>query len=127
MPRSPSGSAPALRRTARQGVPQPRAGRTTACKAAPGTDLVTATSHQAEFTRKTIAGTLMGLWSPAFARTFNMPGYHLHFLSADRRSGGHVLAVRGRDLTLQVMDANHLVMALPETPQFLAADLTGDP
>jgi acetolactate decarboxylase len=25
------------------------------------------------------------------------------------------------------MDANNLVMALPETPQFLQANLTGDP
>lgn len=98
-----------------------------ACKSAPGTDLVTATSHQAEFTRGAIRGTLMGFWSPAFARTFNIPGYHLHFLSADRRSGGHVLAVTGRNLRLQVMDANQLVMALPETPEFLKADLTGDP
>lgn len=98
-----------------------------ACKAAPGTDLVTATSHQAEFTRTAIQGSLMGFWSPAYARTFNIPGYHLHFLSADRASGGHVLAVSGRNLKLQVMDANQLVMALPETTEFLKADLAGDP
>lgn len=98
-----------------------------ACKAAPGTDLVTATSHQAEFTRRETRGTLLGFWSPAYARTFNIPGYHLHFLSDDRRSGGHVLAVAGRDLKLQVMDANQLVMALPETSEFLRADLTADP
>lgn len=98
-----------------------------ACKAASGTDLVTATSHQAEFTHRETRGTLLGFWSPAYARTFNIPGYHLHFLSDDRRSGGHVLAVSGRNLKLQVMDANQLVMALPETSDFLRADLTADP
>ena len=59
-----------------------------ACKAAPGTDLVTATSHQAEFTLKNITGTLLGFWSPTYARTFNIPGYHLHLLSSDHQHGG---------------------------------------
>lgn len=98
-----------------------------ACKTAPGTDLVTATSHQAEFTLNNLTGTLMGFWSPAYARTFNIPGYHLHLLSGDHKHGGHVLGIKGRNLRLQVMDANNIVMALPESPQFLNADLTGDP
>jgi acetolactate decarboxylase len=98
-----------------------------ACKSPPGTDLVSATSHQAEFAAAPFHGTLMGFWAPAFARTFNIPGYHLHALSDDRQRGGHVLGLRGTDLRLQVMDVDSLVMALPETPEFLAADLTGDP
>jgi len=98
-----------------------------ACRSAPGTDLVTATSHQAEFTLKNLRGTLLGFWSPAYARTFNIPGYHLHLLSDDRKHGGHVLGLRARDLRLGIMDANNLVMALPESPQFLQADLTADP
>jgi len=98
-----------------------------ACKSAPGTDLVTATSHQAEFTLNTVAGTLMGFWSPAYARTFNIPGYHLHLLPDDHKHGGHVLGVKAKDLKLQVMDANNIVMALPESPEFLKADISGDP
>ena len=69
----------------------------------------------------------MGFWSPAYARTFNIPGYHLHLLSSDHKHGGHVLGIKAKNLKLQVMDANNIVMALPETPQFLKADLTGDP
>jgi acetolactate decarboxylase len=98
-----------------------------ACKSAPGTDLVTATSHQAEFTLKGVNGTLLGFWSPAYARTFNIPGYHLHFLSADRQRGGHVLGISAKNLKIQVMDADNLTMALPESPEFLKADLSGDP
>lgn len=98
-----------------------------ACKSAPGTDLVTATSHQAEFTLNQVEGTLLGFWSPAYARTFNIPGYHLHLLSTDHQHGGHVLGIKASSLKLQVMDANNLVMALPESPQFLQADLSGDP
>ena len=98
-----------------------------ACKSAPGTDLVTATNHQAEFTLKDISGTLMGFWSPIHARTFNIPGHHLHLLSKDHKHGGHVLGLKGKNLKVQVMDANNIVMALPESPEFLKADLTGDP
>ncbi len=98
-----------------------------ACKAAAGEDLVMATSHQAEFSFSTCSGTLMGFWSPVYARTFNIPGYHMHFLSNDRQHGGHVLDMKAKDLKIQVMDANNVVMALPETPQFLSADLSIDP
>lgn len=98
-----------------------------ACKSAPGTDLVTATSHQAEFTLKNVQGTLLGFWAPTYARTFNIPGYHLHVLSGDHQHGGHVLGIQAKNLKLQVMDADNLIMALPESPGFLKADLSGDP
>ena len=98
-----------------------------ACKTEHGVDLVTATSHQAEFSFKNCQGTLMGFWSPSYARTFNIPGYHLHLLSADRQHGGHVLGIEAHDLTVQVMSVQNVVMALPESPAFLEADLSGDP
>ena len=93
----------------------------------PGTDLVTATSHQAEFTLNACEGTLMGFWSPTYAKTLNVPGYHLHLLSADRQRGGHVLGLKARNLKVQAMNANNVVIALPESPAFLEADLSNDP
>ena len=98
-----------------------------ACKTEHGVDLVTATSHQAEFSFKNCQGTLMGFWSPSYARTFNIPGYHLHLLSADHQHGGHVLGIEAQNLTVQVMAVQNVVMALPESPAFLEADLSGDP
>jgi acetolactate decarboxylase len=98
-----------------------------ACKSAPGTDLVTATSHQADFKFSNIPGTLLGFWSPSYVSTLNIPGYHLHFLSADHQHGGHVLGIQAKNLKLQVMDSDNLVIALPETPGFLKADLSGNP
>jgi alpha-acetolactate decarboxylase len=41
------------------------------------------------------ARTLVGFWTPEYAKTFNVPGYHLHFLSADHQSGGHLLQCAG--------------------------------
>lgn len=98
-----------------------------ACKANPGEDLVTATSHQAEFTLNDCDGTLMGFWSPAYAKTLNVPGYHLHLLSHDHQRGGHVLGIKARNLRVQVMNVNNVVIALPESPDFLKADLSADP
>ena len=98
-----------------------------ACRADPGTDLVTATSHQAEFTFNNCQGTLMGFWSPAYARTFNIPGYHLHLLTKDREHGGHVLGIKASNLSAQCMNVQQVVMALPESPAFLKANLSGDP
>ena len=98
-----------------------------ACKSAHGTDLVTATSHQAEFSKSAIRGSLVGFWTPTYARTINVPGYHLHLLSEDHQHGGHILDLRARDLSVKLHMDNHVHLALPETPSFLAADLKGDP
>ena len=98
-----------------------------ACKSAHGTDLVTATSHQAEFSQQGIRGSLVGFWTPSYARTINVPGYHLHLLSADHQYGGHILDLEAKELTVQLHMDNHVHLALPETPAFLEADLKGDP
>ena len=98
-----------------------------ACKADTGTSLVEATSHQAEFEFEKIPGTLVGFFTPAYARTINVPGYHLHLLSADRLHGGHVLELRAKSLRAQIHTTNDLHIVLPETAAFLKADLTGDP
>ena len=98
-----------------------------ACKAEPGASLVEATSHQAEFTFENIEGTLVGFHTPAYARTINVPGYHLHLLSADREHGGHVLELRAKSLRASIHTTNDLHIALPENAAFLNADLTGDP
>ncbi len=99
----------------------------TACRTEPGVDLVTATAHQAEFEFEAIAGTLVGFWTPDYARTLNVPGYHLHFISHDRRHGGHLLNLRSGPLQLQLALESDFHLALPETPAFLQADLTQDP
>jgi acetolactate decarboxylase len=99
----------------------------TACKAEPGESLVEATSHQAEFNAEHVTGTLIGFWTPMYARTINVPGYHLHLLSDDRERGGHVLEIEADEVEVSLATENHLSLALPETASFLQADLTRDP
>jgi len=92
-----------------------------------GTTLAMAASVQQEFRFEELHGTLVGLWSPAFAASFSVPGYHFHFLSDDRRSGGHVLDCRASEVEIEGCAINEMHVSLPETKEFLKADLTRDP
>jgi acetolactate decarboxylase len=99
----------------------------TACKSAPGTDLVTASSRQKEFEFEGVRGTLLGFFTPTYARTINVPGYHLHLLTDDRKHGGHVLEVRASRLQASLHLTSDLHLILPGNEEFLAANLTQDP
>jgi len=48
---------------------------------------------QAVFHFHEIEGTLAGFYTPPFMASLNVPGWHLHFLSADMKHGGHLLEV----------------------------------
>ena len=56
--------------------------------------LVEAVKKQVIFNLQDIQGTIIGFWCPEFVPTLNVPGFHFHFLSADRQRGGHVLDCR---------------------------------
>ena len=98
-----------------------------ACKAYEGVPLVAATAQQAEFTFKATKGTIVGFWSPTYAKSLNVSGWHLHFLTDDRKGGGHVLDCKGRGLVAALQDLDDVRLAIPETREFLEADLTQDP
>jgi acetolactate decarboxylase len=97
------------------------------CRTEEGVPLVQAAAVQPEFEFHDVKGTLVGFWSPEYAKTFNLPGYHLHFVSDDRTRGGHLLQCRGSDLRLQIQREGDYHIALPETEDFLKADLHRDP
>jgi acetolactate decarboxylase len=96
------------------------------CKKA-GLGLADAAASQAEFEFHDIVGTIVGFWTPEYARTVNIAGWHLHFLSEDRSGGGHVLDMASSTLKAQVQHLDDFRMAIPESPEFLKADLTRDP
>ncbi len=97
------------------------------CKAAPGVSLVHATAQQAEFTFTNVVGTMVGFWTPSYARRLNIAGWHLHFVTADRTGGGHLLDCQGEGLRVQMQDLADVRIAMPETAAFLQADLSQDP
>jgi len=92
-----------------------------------GIPLVQAAAVQPEFEFSNISGTLVGFWTPEYAKSLNVPGYHLHFISADRTRGGHLLQCRGKNLRLQIQREGDYHIVLPETEDFLKANLRRDP
>jgi acetolactate decarboxylase len=50
-------------------------------------------AQQVVHTLDDIDGTLIGFRFPAAATSVNVPGWHFHFLTADRSRGGHVLSL----------------------------------
>jgi acetolactate decarboxylase len=82
--------------------------------------------NQPVFHIENVDGTLAGFRFPDFARGLNVPGFHLHFLSADRKAGGHVLdlTIARGELAIDASARFHL--ELPTDPTFLHADLAQD-
>jgi acetolactate decarboxylase len=97
------------------------------CRTEEGVPLVQAAAVQPEFEFHDISGILVGFWTPEYVKTLNVPGYHLHFLSADHQHGGHLLQCGGPDLRLQIQREGDYRVALPETEDFVKADLRRDP
>jgi acetolactate decarboxylase len=97
------------------------------CRTPSGVSLVNATAHQPEFALTDVSGTAVGFWTPLYARTINVAGWHLHFVTGDRTSGGHVLDCQATDLRVQMQDLADVRIAMPETAAFLQADLSQDP
>lgn len=71
-------------------------------------------------------GTLVGYYSPSFVKGVNVPGFHWHFLTADRKGGGHVLdcAMAPAQARLDVL--RDFTVRLPDDKGFDGLDLTGD-
>jgi acetolactate decarboxylase len=91
-----------------------------------GLPLAKASAIQPEFDFTDVDGTLVGIWAPQFSGALNIAGYHFHFLSEDRTKGGHLLECSGKNLRVRVDRLNDFHLSLPESEEFLRADLTKD-
>ena len=97
-----------------------------ACKAKDGENLVSAVEHQSVFEGKNCTGTLVGFWSPPYSAAISVPGYHFHFLDDNREFGGHVFDLIATNLRVELHFESDIHVALPETEEFLRADLVND-
>jgi len=88
--------------------------------------LVEITAEQPVFDFHDIEGTLAGFFTPSFMSSIHVPGLHLHFLSADRKRGGHLLACRPRTIRAGVQFISRLELALPMSFDYLTLDFDRD-
>jgi len=73
-----------------------------------------------------VEGTMLGFRFPTYAEGIEVPGYHLHFVSADRSRGGHVLDSRSAELRVRVDPSDDLHVELPPRVELGDPDLAAE-
>ena len=84
--------------------------------------LIEVAREQPEFEYENMKGTMVGFYTPDFLKEVNVPGLHLHFLSADHSCGGHLLACTPDSITIGIQHVPQLIMGLPMTLDFLTTE-----
>ena len=86
--------------------------------------------QQVTWSYEDIEGTVVGLFCPSFMSALNNYGWHLHFISDDKKVGGHVLDLSMVGSTGQICRMDSLSILLPGTLGFqfkdLGSDMTGE-
>ena len=88
--------------------------------------LVEVAKEQAVFDFAHVTGTLVGFFTPVFMASVNVPGLHLHFLSADRQQGGHLLECQVKQVRADIQFLYTLELALPRNVDYLLWDFQRD-
>ena len=74
--------------------------------------------NQSEFEHKNIKGTFVGYWMPVYIGGVAQAGYHFHFISDDKKSGGHVLECKTDNIVIDIDHIRDFELDLPETEPF---------
>lgn len=91
----------------------------------PYPDLAKVVRNQPTFELRNTRGTLVGFRLPGYVEGINVPGYHFHFLTADKTAGGHVLQCRLSRARVEIDEIDAIVLQVPATKGFRQADLSG--
>jgi len=100
--------------------------RSIPAKQQPYPSLSEAAKTQSVFTIENTQGTIVGFYCPDYIQGINVTGYHLHFISADRKSGGHILGGAIKAGKVQVARVSEFKMILPSSVAFQNAALNKD-
>ena len=73
---------------------------------------------QKDYEFSDIKGTLVCVYFPDFMDGINAPGWHLHFISDDRNSGGHVFDLEMKHGEATINKISSIEIELPNTPAF---------
>lgn len=82
--------------------------------------------NQPTFEFEETEGVMLGFRLPVYMDVANAPGYHFHFITADRDAGGHVLEFQLLNITAEIdyTDAWHTI--LPGDDDFYQVDISSD-
>ncbi len=71
------------------------------------------------FEGENVKGTLVGFFCPDFIGQINVAGYHLHFISDDRKLAGHAMELKAKNLKVEMDYMYEYQFVLPETADYL--------
>lgn len=74
--------------------------------------------EQSIFNLTHLMGDGVGFFTPPYLAKVNVPGYHIHFITQDRKTGGHILEGKFEDITVELMPISQLSIAFPNTDAF---------
>lgn len=74
--------------------------------------------NQTSFVFENIQGSLVGVYFPDHMDGINMPGWHLHFLSEDKKKGGHVFNVILKKGLVRLDKISRIEIELPKAAAF---------
>ena len=98
--------------------------RTVPRQEAPYRPMLEVVKEQPTFNFRQHKGVIAGFRSPQYTTGINVPGYHEHFITNDRKGGGHIQDYRITSGFLQIGVVSKLNIDIPTTEQFLDADLS---
>jgi acetolactate decarboxylase len=76
-----------------------------------------------KFDHTNLTGTMVGFYCPDFIGDINVAGFHLHFLSDDKKVGGHVMELRGKNFKVDMGKLTEYRFVLPDKTDFDTIDL----
>ncbi len=79
---------------------------------------------QTEFNFTNTEGTLIGIYTPSFLEGINVPGFHFHYISADKTRGGHVKSLNVNSITIELVEIPKLRIIFPKNEKYQETDLT---
>lgn len=74
--------------------------------------------NQPVFEFENVKGAMVGYRLPSFVKGVNQPGYHFHFITEDRKSGGHVLELKSSDIKASYAEQRSLQIFFPQNKDF---------
>ncbi|MBE4704010.1 acetolactate decarboxylase [Spiroplasma platyhelix] len=79
-----------------------------------------AAKEQKELTLANISGDIVVFWTPKFANNIIVDGFHAHFISSDRKVGGHVFNFQAKHLNVEISYLTNMDLHLPQTESYLS-------
>lgn len=85
--------------------------------------LVEVVKNQPTFEFYNAKGTIVGFYCPSYVAGINVGGYHFHFITEDRKKGGHLLECQLQNVKVEIDETSRFYMVLPQSEEFGKLDL----